>query len=127
MHLGVREDDSIGASPISVPAQPIVMPHDQAIAFLEGINEHYTDLASGNDWVRVSANENGNIKIEETTLRPNVVPNVVGMNLSDAVYLLEGMGITTQFSGQGMVKEQSLQAGDTLKANSVINLKLERQ
>ena len=46
------------------------------------------------------------------------------MNVSDAVYLLEGMGIEARFDGQGVVTEQSLHAGDTLKENSVMNLKL---
>ena len=52
------------------------------------------------------------------------MPNVVGMNVSDAVYLLEGLGIETRFNGQGVVTEQSLPAGDTLKEKSVMNLKL---
>ena len=46
------------------------------------------------------------------------------MNVTDAVYLLEGMGIETRFNGQGVVTEQSLPAGDTLRQNSVMNLKL---
>ncbi len=54
------------------------------------------------------------------------VPDVTGMDITDAVYLLESMGVKTNFCGQGRVKEQSLHAGDTLLANSVMNLKLER-
>ena len=57
----------------------------------------------------------------------NIVPNVVGMDITDAVYLLENMGIRTEFAGQGTVKEQSLHPGDTLKANPVIHLKLEKK
>ena len=49
------------------------------------------------------------------------------MDITDAVYLLENMGIATEFVGQGKVKEQSLHAGDTIKANSVIHLKLEKK
>jgi hypothetical protein len=37
------------------------------------------------------------------------------------------MGVKTEFTGQGTVKEQSLHAGDTLKANSIICLKLEKK
>ena len=55
-----------------------------------------------------------------------IVPDVTGLDITDAVFLLESLGIKTNFSGQGLVKEQSLPAGDSIKANSVINLKLER-
>ena len=65
--------------------------------------------------------------IREAMLTDNIVPNVVGMDITDAVYLLENMGIRTEFNGQGTVKEQSLHAGDTLKANAVIHLKLEKK
>jgi cell division protein FtsI (penicillin-binding protein 3) len=49
------------------------------------------------------------------------------MDITDAVYLLENMGIRTEFAGQGTVKEQSLHPGDTLKTNPVIHLKLEKK
>ena len=54
------------------------------------------------------------------------VPNVVGLDITDAVYVLEGLGIKTNFNGQGRVIEQSLPAGDSIRTNSVMNLKLER-
>ena len=71
--------------------------------------------------------ENGETQLREAQLPDHIVPNVVGMDITDAVYILENMGIKTEFVGQGTVKEQSLHAGDTLKANSVIHLKLEKK
>ena len=64
--------------------------------------------------------------MREAKLAQNRVPNVVGMDITDAVYLLENMGISTEFTGQGVVKEQSLHAGDTVRTNSKIYLKLEK-
>ena len=58
---------------------------------------------------------------------PMRVPNVQGMNLSDAVYLLENMGWTTQFEGYGQVKQQSVPAGDTLRPGGLITLTLEKK
>ena len=52
------------------------------------------------------------------------VPDVRGMNVSDAVYLLENMGWATSFEGYGPVVQQSVNAGDTLRKGRVINLKL---
>ncbi|MBQ6770534.1 MAG: transpeptidase family protein [Bacteroidales bacterium] len=65
------------------------------------------------------------IDVNRFDFKSHAVPNVIGMDVSDAVYVLEGLGIKTSFSGQGRVKEQSLHAGDSIKRNSTINLKLE--
>jgi len=58
---------------------------------------------------------------------PMRVPNVQGMNLSDAVYLLENMGWTTQFEGYGQVTHQSVPAGDSLRPGGLITLTLEKK
>ena len=55
------------------------------------------------------------------------MPNVVGMDVTDAIYLLENLGLKPEFKGQGIIEEQSLPAGDTIKANGIIHLKLEKK
>lgn len=52
------------------------------------------------------------------------VPDVKGMNVTDAVFLLESMGWKVSFSGYGKVKSQSVKADSELKKGAVINLKL---
>jgi cell division protein FtsI (penicillin-binding protein 3) len=126
MHLGVQEDKHLNDSTIQPAPKPVIMPHDQALAYLNGLNEHFTDYEPKSEWVRMEKMDNEGFELKSACLKPTTVPNVVGMNITDAVYLLESMGIKTSFTGQGQVKEQSLHAGDTLRANSVINLKLER-
>jgi len=66
------------------------------------------------------------IDVNHFNFQSATVPNVVGMDITDAVYLLENMGVKTNFSGEGTVKEQSLNPGDSIRANSVMNLKLGR-
>jgi cell division protein FtsI (penicillin-binding protein 3) len=66
------------------------------------------------------------IDVNHFNFQSTTVPNVVGMDITDAVYLLENMGVKTNFSGEGTVKEQSLNPGDSIRANSVMNLKLGR-
>ena len=58
---------------------------------------------------------------------PMRVPNVLGMNISDAVYLLENMGWNTRFEGYGQVVRQSVPAGDTLREGGLITLALEKR
>jgi len=56
--------------------------------------------------------------------KPNLVPNVVGMGLRDAVYLLENRGLHVEINGRGMVKSQSLQAGVRILKGQKIKIKL---
>ena len=127
LRIGVEEPDSLTGPALQPESHPVVLQHDQALAFVNGLNSPYTDYALQDEWVTMERTEDEGFKIKDSGLSSTRVPNVTGMNITDAVYLLEGLGIKTKFTGQGIVKEQSLQAGDSIRANSVINLKLERQ
>ena len=124
LRLGIQEDESNATAHGANETKPVIVNHDQAIAYLDGISAHYTDYALEGQWVTIEQDTDGTKNIHKAEVSNNRVPDVVGMNVSDAVYLLENMGISTRFTGQGTVVEQSLQAGDTLKQNSVMNLKL---
>lgn len=58
---------------------------------------------------------------------PMRVPDVKGMNITDAVYLLENMGWTTSFEGYGQVVQQSVPAGDSLRTGGLITLTLTKK
>ena len=126
MRIGTHEDDTLApVSPVS--NEPIIVRHSKEASYLNGIDNPFNDYAINGDWVTVQKTENGETDLRTAQLQPNLVPNLVGMDITDAVYLLENMGVKTEFIGQGTVKEQSLHAGDTLKANSIICLKLEKK
>ena len=124
--IGTHEDDTLApVSPVS--NEPIIVRHSKEASYLNGIDNPFNDYAINGDWVTVQQTESGETDLRAAQLQPNLVPNLVGMDITDAVYLLENMGVKTEFTGQGTVKEQSLPAGDTLKANSIICLKLEKK
>lgn len=123
--IGVMEDDSLVMKAEKAQA-PVIVRHEKERQYLNGIAKNCNDYAINGDWVTVESNENGEITMRDAQISANVMPNVVGMDITDAVFLLENMGVDTEFSGQGVVKEQSLRAGDTLKANCTIHLKLEK-
>jgi cell division protein FtsI (penicillin-binding protein 3) len=52
------------------------------------------------------------------------VPNVLGMGLRDALYILENRGLRVRIQGSGMVKKQSLQPGDRAVHGSTIVIEL---
>ena len=123
-HYGILDDNSQDGFDHGQSTSPVIMRSDQAHAFLKGLNKDFNDISSQSEWVMVETNPEGVKLISNAIIGEKTIPNVVGMNVTDAVYLLEGMGIETRFNGQGVVTEQSLPAGDTLRQNSVMNLKL---
>ena len=57
-------------------------------------------------------------------MEKGVVPDLTGMNVMDAVYLIETMGWKVGFSGRGLVESQSVKAGTALGKGEMIILKL---
>ncbi len=54
----------------------------------------------------------------------SLVPNVVGMGLKDAIYLLENAGLKVKVSGSGTIRKQSLNPGDKYIKGTEITLEL---
>ena len=81
--------------------------------------------AKGNeaDWVKVSTGEK-EVKVYKKKIAPIYVPDVTGMSVKDAVYLLENHGMQVQFSGSGVVKKQSITPGNKIIKGSKIILEL---
>ena len=44
----------------------------------------------------------------------NLVPNVVGMDAEDAIFILENVGVKVQIEGRGVVKKQSILPGSLI-------------
>lgn len=71
--------------------------------------------------VRVDTLLNVDVK---TIKEQNVMPNVVGMGLKDALYVLESRGLRVRFSGKGTVRSQSLRAGEKISAGGQVTIML---
>lgn len=54
----------------------------------------------------------------------NVIPDVKGLGLKDAVYLLENAGLNVSAAGKGKVMYQSVAAGTALNKGQTINIQL---
>jgi len=52
------------------------------------------------------------------------MPNLEGMTAMDALYLLENLGVEVELQGRGKVTRQSLKAGNKIKENQKVALKL---
>ena len=120
-HIGIQEDDSTYVVSHSAKA-PVIVRREKETKYLNEISKTNNGNDVRGDWVTVEYTENGQANLKEVKFSQHVMPNVVGMDITDAVYLLENMGIKTVFTGQGVVKEQSIQPGDSLRRNQTINL-----
>ena len=79
--------------------------------------------AGDQDWVITSTQSKG-VQLAPRMVRENLVPNVVGMGLRDAIYLLENQGLRVKISGAGVVKFQSLTAGERIQKGQQIQIEL---
>ncbi|MEQ1677739.1 MAG: penicillin-binding protein [Chitinophagaceae bacterium] len=62
--------------------------------------------------------------VKATTIRQQIMPNVRGMGLKDAIYLLENMGLKVAVRGRGKVTMQSVAPGTTLGKGITVILEL---
>ena len=78
-----------------------------------------------NDWVRAQRDDAKNtIKWKKNAIEIKKVPDVVGMTLKDALYILENKGLRVNFKGKGRVRAQSLVPGTKLIVGEKIEIKL---
>lgn len=83
--------------------------------------------ASKMAWSKTSIDADGLATISGFDAADGKVPNVVGMGLTDALYLLESCGMSVSHTGSGRVVSQSIRAGTAIsKQGRTIHLTLER-
>ncbi len=89
------------------------------------LNMPYSDSGNSGYWRLAQIKNNFGIlntpSVSNST-SSSVTPNVVGMGLKDAVYLLENMGLKVTATGRGRVLNQSLIAGSNFNKNQNIAL-----
>ena len=85
----------------------------------------FIDSASSGYWRSMQLKNNAGILNTPgytTSASAVITPNVVGMGLKDAVYLLENMGLKVSVTGRGRVINQSLTAGTNFNKTQTISL-----
>ena len=78
---------------------------------------------NSNNWISTRTGKDA-IKIIHKKTQKGLVPNVVGMGLIDATYMLEKFGLFVQPVGSGIVREQSIKAGLRINKGQKIVLQL---
>lgn len=97
---------------------------DELSSIFNSLNLRYSDSGSSGYWRSAQIKNNAaTLNTSATTLATgSVTPNVVGMGLKDAVYLLENKGLKVTVTGRGRVMNQSIAAGVNFTKNQNIAL-----
>ncbi len=83
----------------------------------------YADSTLENNWALVYAS-NYQPVVKANTIRKKLMPNVRGMGLKDALYLLENMGVKVTVTGKGKIAAQSVAPGTELSKGISVVLEL---
>ncbi len=78
---------------------------------------------NGFNWVQGNKQSNS-VNLTEKHIAFGLIPNVVGMGMRDAVYILENAGLIVRVRGKGSVIKQSLEAGQSVSRGKEIVLDL---
>jgi len=88
---------------------------------LEFLDLPYSEGDSESKWINTSSN-NDKVDFRMRSISTMLVPDVSGMGLKDAVFLLENAGLSVTVRGRGTVKSQSVPAGSRIRKGEVVRL-----
>jgi cell division protein FtsI (penicillin-binding protein 3) len=80
--------------------------------------------AAKSDYFNTIDTSNGVVYQDNTPVR-GVMPNVNGMGLKDAMYLLGNVGLKAKVKGSGKVIAQSIQAGNKVYKGALVHIELQ--
>lgn len=80
----------------------------------DNVNQPYSNATANNQ----------QINLKPVIINKGTVPDVRGMGLKDALYLLESAGLKVSIQGKGKVISQSLQPGQAIGQNNLIAIQL---
>jgi cell division protein FtsI (penicillin-binding protein 3) len=96
---------------------------EDLVEIMNHLNLPFTNQTDGSVWAITQTSED-KVDIKKRGINPHQVPNVKGMTLRDALYILENEGLQVEFAGVGVVANQSIQPGSKFNKGTTIKLTL---
>lgn len=93
---------------------------------LKSLDKSLVSDSSNSRWVSTQSSGDA-VKVMERKMQFGLVPNVLDMGLSDAVFLLEKAGLIVIVEGRGTVRSQSIMPGEMIVKGQEISLKMSIQ
>lgn len=106
----------------------IALTHKQETEYvLKQLQIHQSSTDSleeaGSEWANATIDLN-KAKLQSQNIKQTIVPNLIGLGLKDAMYLLENNGYKVESNGVGKVTHQSIPSGTALPKGSKIIITL---
>ena len=90
---------------------------------LSELQLQYDTKDVSSDWV-ITRGVDSVLSMENRLVHDNKVPNVKGMGLRDAIFILERQGLKVEVKGYGIVRSQSIKPGEEIKKGEHITIEL---
>ena len=74
-------------------------------------------------WV-VTRKKDSLIELKNRYVEENSMPNVIGMGLKDALYILENLDLNVETTGRGSIREQSIPPGEPVEKGEKVLLEM---
>ena len=103
---------------------------DAGNGYKDDINEVLRGLGvrvmeeSNEKWVTAARESQDTVRLVPVNINEDVVPNVRGMSMRDAVYLLESYGLRVKCNGRGRVLRQYPEQGTRFQAGTLVTLEM---
>jgi len=93
---------------------------------LQTLRVPFRDSVNEQTWTNVYGNAGGTGQpvLSVNRVRKELMPNVRGMGLRDALYMLESLGLKVTIKGKGKVISQSVSPGTAINRNLAVVLDL---
>lgn len=91
-------------------------------AIYQALGAQVIDMAN-TSWVEARVSQD-TVKLHEKEYVENLVPDVEGMGIRDAMYILENAGLRVLYRGRGTVSRQDPRAGTRIRKGSIIEIEL---
>lgn len=121
MHPPFEKSEHLATDPSSLPVIKAGYADDLSL-ICEALGVPTNEMHK-EDWVKAKGVEN-RISWVDNQIKTNLIPDVVGLTLKDALYLLENKGLRVEIVGKGRVVKQSQQPGVKAIKGSHITIKL---
>lgn len=103
--------------------RPGYKPEVKTVLSRLSISSSVKDSTVSTEWVSGTSHDNS-VQLVSKKIADKQVPDVTGMSLKDAVFILENAGLKVMSKGCGRIKSQSLPAGQALIKGTIIYLDL---
>ncbi len=95
---------------------------DELYDIVDELSMH-TQVEGQGEWARLAGGREMEVEVGDI-LEKNLIPELYGMGIRDAIYLLENRGIHVRYQGVGRVRSQSIQSGQPIEKGTTIHLTL---